>query len=193
MIFKIIAIFFLLLQICSAATSLVFTGKGFTTQGKVWSLLGTDYTRTTPIDTSVTNMAGVSYFFRGEDVDLLRLPWWNIHLAAPAGQILGIGTYSNTVYNGFAVDGSPSFILSGDGRVDPRMSGTFTVLEIEWAPVGSYATKIAVDFSVSDSTGENTAFGSLRYNSDIPVSPVPEPSTSILGLLSLALVVRRKR
>ncbi len=115
-----------------------------------------------------------------------------IIIAAPFGQELRAQLYEGVVLYRFGSETTvPSMdLVVGAHAPDPLMLGMFNVLEIEWAPNGR-PLKAAVDWQITNAG--TPSYGSLRYNSDIPVSPVPEPSVSILGLISLGLVAWRKR
>lgn len=115
-----------------------------------------------------------------------------ILISAPLGQELRAQLYTGVVnYDVYSENPLPSMVLFIGTNIYMPTEGMFNVLEIEWAPNGR-PLKAAVDWLIT-TNGSFPSYGSLRYNSDIPVSPVPEPSIPLLGLLSLGFIVRRKR
>jgi hypothetical protein len=75
------------------------------------------------------------------------------------------------------------------------LTGLFNVLEIVYGPGGSVSS-FAVDFLQYDEGIETRwNLGSLRYNSSVPISLVPEPMSWAMfaaGLAALATFSRRR-
>jgi hypothetical protein len=122
---------------------------------------------------------------------------WGLDFVAPGRVPLTPGEYDNAARWPFEATTQPglSFVNWGEGRGDNALSGYFDVLSIQYS--GGTVTSAAIDFVQYDETikvGWN--FGSLRYNSDLPITPVPEPETSVLAAAGLFLFlwrpVRRK-
>jgi PEP-CTERM motif len=112
-------------------------------------------------------------------------------------QPLHTGLYQNAVRFPFN-DTQPGLSFSGNGRGNNTLGGWFNVLEIAYGQNGGI-DRFAVDFrqfDESESQRGPSTYGSLRYNSDIPIAAVPEPETYAmmgLGLAALAFVARRRR
>lgn len=62
---------------------------------------------------------------------------WTVNLAAPRGQSLQVGTYSNATRAAFRDSGQPGLDVYGDGRGCNQVFGTFTITTIEIAPNGA--------------------------------------------------------
>lgn len=195
MFFKIICLLSVLVTFCNGATVLAFTGKGYITQNKTFLL-----TESAGYTVQVTN----GWYPNGGKSEIAfsfdnfssagNTSWWRAVFAAPEGETLVSGKeYLGAVRYPFAETRQSSMDISGDGRGSNQVLGSFTILELTWTPDNQVATA-AVDFlHFTEGNSEQCTQGSLRYNSDIPVSPIPEPTTPILCLLGLGFVVRRKR
>jgi PEP-CTERM motif len=90
--------------------------------------------------------------------------------------------------------------ISGAGAGNNQLSGWFNVLEVQYGSGGTVSS-FAVDFRQYDENLTQTGpslYGSLRFNSSIPVNltPVPEPAQLgmlLAGLAAIAFVSRRHR
>jgi hypothetical protein len=79
------------------------------------------------------------------------------------------------------------------GGFDSSLTGQFTVLDAEFSTTGSLLS-FAVDFIQYDSgIAAQWNAGSLRINSDIPITLVSEPATSTLLVLGACVVAARAR
>ncbi|QDQ25045.1 PEP-CTERM sorting domain-containing protein [Chitinimonas arctica] len=132
--------------------------------------------------------------------------WFSFDFAAPkydpitntvGSQPLKVGVYNYAQRFPFNSPTRPGMDISGSGRGNNTLSGWFKVLDVAYGSNGDIL-KFAADFKQfgesSNSTGP-ALYGSLRFNSNIAINPVPEPETYMmfgLGLATLALV-RRKR
>jgi hypothetical protein len=97
--------------------------------------------------------------------------WWDATFAAPAGESLAPGIYENARrWVGVALS-QPSLDISGDGRGCNELTGRFAVREVSHAGDGSLLT-FAADFEQHCESGEPALFGSVRFNSSIPVAPL---------------------
>lgn len=117
---------------------------------------------------------------------------WNFQFTAPSydpstntnnGQPLRDGLYTGAQRFPFNSPTRPGLTISGNGRGDNEDSGWFDILNIAYNPDGTLAS-LAVDFAQYDTTHSTGPglYGSLRFNSDIPIDPVPVPGTLILLL-----------
>jgi hypothetical protein len=94
-----------------------------------------------------------------------------------------VGFYPKASRDNFPA--SPALDFSGDGRGDNSLFGSFTVLQADFNASGnvqSYAADF-VDYDEGLSYAWN--YGSIRFNSDIPITLVPEPATATLLLLGI--------
>ncbi|QDQ25044.1 PEP-CTERM sorting domain-containing protein [Chitinimonas arctica] len=104
--------------------------------------------------------------------------------------------YNNVQRYPFNLDTRPGMDIS-NRHGNSRLSGWFKVLDVAYGNNGDI-TRFAADFTQfgeSDNSTGPALHGSLRFNSNIAINPVPEPETYMmfgLGLATLALV-RRKR
>jgi len=113
---------------------------------------------------------------------------WGLDFVAPGRVPLSPGEYDNAARWPFEATTQPglSFINWGEGRGDNTLSGYFDVLNIQYS--SGVVVSAAIDFVQYDET-INTwwNFGSLRYNSDLPITPVPEPEATVLAAAGLFL------
>ncbi len=126
---------------------------------------------------------------------------WNINLHAPNNGLLEEGVFIATRYP-FNSPDVMGFTWYGNGRGLNISTSWVEILEVEYIGVGGPPSKLAFDFvqfeeisPAQNPTLETSrwSFGSYRYNSSVPLNVVPEPSTSILGMLGMLLIARRKR
>ena len=105
--------------------------------------------------------------------------FWSVNFAAASGQLLSPGVYENAMRYPFSYwEGRNGLSVSGMGRGCNRLSGEFKVLEIEYG-VGSEITRFAADFTQRCEETGPPLRGSLRVNSDIPVSTLFPPVIEI--------------
>jgi hypothetical protein len=142
----------------------------------------------------------------GVDISYDNGSLWNFQFAAPSynaatntnnGQPLEAGLYTLAQRYPFNSPTRPGLTISGNGAGDNQDSGWFDVLNISYNPNGTLAS-FAVDFEQYDNANESGPglYGELRFNSDIPIDPVPLPGTLGLllsGTLCAALFIRRRR
>jgi hypothetical protein len=111
---------------------------------------------------------------------------YTLDVAGPNHTLPSVGTYSNAERYGFQGN-NPGLDFSGDGSGPNTVEGQFQVLEIS-------SNSLAIDFLQHD--GDFPQYfteGSIRVNSDIPIT-VPEPSTlALLGLVALLFLIFSKR
>ncbi len=112
---------------------------------------------------------------------------------------LQLGFYDNATRYPFNSLLRPGMDVSGDSRGYNQLSGWFNVLEVQY-DASFEITSLAVDFA---EYGENLTqsgpalYGSLRYNSSVPLTTtVPEPSALLqlsAGILGLLALMKKKR
>ena len=127
---------------------------------------------------------------------------WTFQFAAPSydpltntndGQLLQTEMYEGAQRFPFNSPTKPGMNISGNGRGDNTLSGWFNVLEIGYDDTGNLST-FAVDFKQFDEDSTTVGlYGSLRFNSSIPINPIPEPSTVTLMFLGLAGIIAAMR
>lgn len=116
--------------------------------------------------------------------------------AAGLGENLVLGDYP--LATNFDPDSSNLPILSvgGNGVGFNKSHGDFSVLDISFLAGQLYS--FAADFTVFDDVHPDIEwiYGSFRYNSSVPLNPIPEPKslwlTSTAVLLTLLLQVKRR-
>ena len=111
--------------------------------------------------------------------------WWDLDFVGGSNTLVSAGLYADALrypFNGT----HPGLSFIGNGRGDNRLTGWFNVLEAVFDS-GGQVQRFAADFTQYDE--QNTSrwnFGSFRYNSDVPITTIPEPSTLALGMIALA-------
>ena len=95
--------------------------------------------------------------------------WWYLDFAAPAGQQLAPGTYSDAIRYPFQSEG-PGLSVSGNGRGCNTLTGSFTVTEITFGPF-QYLQSFAASFE-QHCEGATSA---LRGTVHVVNPPAPEP------------------
>ena len=120
--------------------------------------------------------------------------FWMVSLGAPVGERFSLGRYENAMR--FPTATSPSLDFWGDGRAPNESIGYFDLLDLSYNADGTVRT-LAVDFVQYDNNRLDAwNRGSLRYESEIPLSAVPEPTSPAMLLAGIVLgsvAVRRRR
>ncbi len=126
-------------------------------------------------------------------------PQWNntfsdvvISLGAPQGEILQTGSFYTDLYLYGFYPNKPQLdwsILDGDSisMNDPNNRSWFRVLEIGGIQ-GTTFNNLAVN-----AYDGNGGFISIRHNSNIPLTTIPEPGAPIILMSSFILFWRRRR
>ncbi len=130
-------------------------------------------------------------FDQGVSVTLSGPATWYLHFAAPGDALLTVGTYLNATRWPFQDATSPGLSFYGGHGVN-TLTGQFTVLEVQYHPVGAAVWSFAADFVQYEDGNLNTwERGSIRYNSLVPI---PEPQLiALLGVGGAILCVLRLR
>jgi len=123
---------------------------------------------------------------------------YSVDFSSATGVQLSTGLYLdatrypfNISYNPYSATNGLSF--DGNGRGDNTLTGEFIVLDAEYDDLGTL-TSFAADFIQNDEGNiYDQDYGSIRYNSTIPLDiyngvppslPVPEPSAWMLGAVA---------
>lgn len=175
-----------------AATVLTFGGPGYVSQGLVYNYtVGATGTASAWSNTSGRDL---TFQFLALDGKVAKISFAAAGIdKLSVGDYFGISNYVNT-----PLFFAPGFSLTNQGKnLLPITNGWFEILEIQLdEEYGHTPKKIAVDFIAYSATGEYTA-GSLRWGSNIPVTPIaqiiPEASSSFLLIGALGLIVCRRR
>jgi len=120
--------------------------------------------------------------------------FWTFDFAGPDQTLPVVGDYLNVTRFPFISPGHPEMDLDYNSHGANSVGGEFHVLDAVFDSSGNLQ-KYAVDF-IEYENGDVTKWdaGSLRFNSDVPINPVPEPSTFALAALSaVALLAARRR
>ena len=109
--------------------------------------------------------------------------WWSLDFAGPMDQPLQVGHYGNATRYPFQDNSVPGLNFSGNGRGNNELTGYFDVLEVNYDGSGNVLA-FAADFTQYDENIQhNWNIGSVRYNSSLPVTVVPEPLSSTLFIV----------
>jgi hypothetical protein len=159
------------------------------------SYIGLGLTETIPINSiaaehSLESDSGhtttIDFQFQKSDGAFLSLDF-----IGPHSSVVTVGSYSNAARYGFQSPTQPGFDFSAYGYANGSLTATFQVLEITIS--NGILTNFAADFIQFDyGAADEWEMGSIRLNSNIPIT-VPEPSTiTLLVLGALGLLVRRR-
>lgn len=96
--------------------------------------------------------------------------WWYVDFTAPYRAPLTVGNYEGATRHPFQEFTEPGLSMSGNHRGCNRLSGRFDILEIEYDSSGENIIKFAADFEQRCETIMPPLYGSIRYNSDVPLA-----------------------
>jgi len=144
---------------------------------------------------------GVSFAVNdfGTNPDFWARRWWYLDFAAPNDAPLIPGTYLGATRFPFQDPAVPGLSFSGNGRGNNTLTGQFTVLEARYTAAGDVLSFAADFIQYDEGFSSWWNVGSIRFNSDAPISTIPEPSVGLLVLTGLAVLnthvirARRKR
>lgn len=173
-----------------AATVLNFAGQGYIPQNHEWV-----FTPSANFEIGFHSSIvyqnprnGIEFYTDGQAFNQS----WSLILVGAHGEDLHVGRYENA--QRFGSWNNPTMDFYGAGRGLNDAVGWFEILELTWGD-NYRPTVLAVDFyseSFPNASHSKTT-GSLRFNSDIPLSPVPEPSSALLILGTLLSLTCRRR
>ena len=121
----------------------------------------------TPVDGTFT---GARNFDNGVAVDFTGENRWDTDFAAAGDVALGVGAYTGAVRFPFQPAGSHGMSITGASRGCNTLTGRFVVLEAVYG-AGGAVQSFAADYEQHCEGGAAALFGSVRYNSSIPVAP----------------------
>jgi hypothetical protein len=104
------------------------------------------------------------------DVSFNGNDWWNLDLAAPTDEIIGVGVYEGARRYPFQSPTLPGLSFTGSGRGCNQSSGRFEIFELSYNDSGEVES-LAVDFEQSCELTNPTLKGQFRYNSSTPLNP----------------------
>jgi hypothetical protein len=175
-----------------AADILYFVGSptSFVSRGQTWLLSA---------DTGYSFL-GIRHFDQAELTNSVQFQvsnavpgaFWDLDFVGPNFSLPVVGSYPNAVRFPFQYT-QTGMVLDGDGRGDNTLTGSFQVLEAVFDGSGNLQ-KFAADFVQYDEGFlDRWNIGSIRFNSDIPITPVPEPSTVAPAALGAAALYLARR
>ena len=121
---------------------------------------------------------GVSFWIRNPS------NWWSASFGPPAGMELVEGSYENATRWPFQEPTVPGLSFSGNGRGCNRLTGRFEVLEAVYDLVTDEVISFAVDFEQHCEGWMPPLYGSIRFNSSIPLPVLIPPRITILDPLN---------
>lgn len=114
---------------------------------------------------------------------------YSLTFTPPTGQFLIPGEYLGAERSPSQPTTHPGLEFAAESRGDNQVQGSFTVYEASFG-ANAQVLSFAADFVQYDEGNKNWwNIGQIRYNSDIPIIAVPEPTTGMLFALSLLGVV----
>lgn len=121
--------------------------------------------------------------------------WWYLDFSsARLGRDLAPGDYTAQRFP-FEVAGFAGLDVSGDGRGSNSLTGTFSILDLEFGQNGS-VTRFAAEFEQHSEGRVPALIGRVSFNSEAFNPSVPEPTSVALfglGLMTLVLAARRRK
>jgi len=124
--------------------------------------------------------------------DFWSTRWWYLDFAGPMNTPLQVGYYGNATRFPFQNSSDPGLSFIGNGRGNNELTGYFDVLEVGYGGSDNVLS-FAADFVQYDEGFQDWwNRGSVRYNSSIPVTVVPEPVSSILFVTGGTLLAGRR-
>ncbi|MBL8483972.1 MAG: PEP-CTERM sorting domain-containing protein [Rhodocyclaceae bacterium] len=122
--------------------------------------------------------------------------WWYLDFSAPFDAPLAVGIYQGATRWPFQAATEPGLDFSGNGRGNNTLTGSYNVLEVAYGASGAVES-FAADFIQYDEGFQSWwNVGSIRFNSDVPITGVPEPSAPLLlsfGVAAVVAIARRRK
>lgn len=115
--------------------------------------------------------------------------WWGLDLSAPYHAPLSVGVYEEARRYPFRQEQEPGLWFSGNGRGCNRIYGRFEVKEAVYDSIGDVIS-FAVDFEQHcEQPDRPPVYGSLRYNSDVPIPTLVAPQIILKNSVNSQLCV----
>lgn len=109
--------------------------------------------------------------------------WWTAEFAAPPGETLKPGTYTNAVRAPFRGAGQPGLSVTGSGRGCNTLIGEFTVHSIGTAPDGTVAS-LDVSFIQHCGSSPEALTGRARFRAGPASAPVASTTSLAAAVTS---------
>jgi hypothetical protein len=137
---------------------------------------------------------GVSFSINdfGINPDFWSTRWWYLDFASADGSPLQVGSYENATRFPFQAPGVAGLTFAGNGRGDNTSTGSFEVLQADYAADGSVLAFAANFTQYDEGIKEWWNVGGIRYNATVSTS-VPEPSSLVILMMGLAGLVFARR
>lgn len=119
--------------------------------------------------------------------------WWYLDFSASGNTPLQVGVYQNATRFPFQSPDQAGLSFVGNGRGDNTLTGSFEVLQADYAADGSILAFAANFIQYDEGFSSWWNIGGIRYHSDVGID-VPEASSFILLLIGVCgLVTARRR
>lgn len=193
----VVIIITVLAQVCQAGE----TSFSYSTGSPLWSYIAQGSNSVSPTSDWVFSLLGSSnHDYLGLEITK-NLPgdkdyqYWYIHLQNTNNSPLTNGSYVATRWP-FQEPGVAGFSWSGNGRGNNTLTAIVQIMDIQNQENVEVPSSVAIDFTQFEETWDNLSpsletnkwsAGSIRFNSSIAPSTVPEPNT--VGLLLVGALI----
>ena len=140
-----------------------------------WITGGGSYKYSTEVGDRLTLVGSEANDYVRVGIDGANGDWWTVEFAAPRGQRLTAGTYTDARRYPFQPSTSPGLDYSGNGRGCNQLGGTFTIEAISFGPRG-YVERLDATFE------QHCEFGTAAARGEVHVSNPPPPAELALDL-----------
>ena len=180
-------------SVCSRADDVLY----YTSSPASW--IGQGWTRTLTPANGLTFTA-YPYLNQGTYTNDVHIALRSLTVACdldfigPNHSLVTLGDYPDAQRFPFEVAGNPGLAFAGDGRGTNSLTGDFQVLEATFDSGGNVLSFAADFIQYEDGIADEWDQGSIRFNSDIPITTVPEPCTFILAACgALGVILARRK
>lgn len=174
----------------AAATEFYFTSSptSWVGEGQTVSVSPSSGFYFTPSRT-FDNGASFTIYELATDPEGQYLKLWNLDFSAPFGENLSVGNYDDASRWPFHEFSKPGLALSSNFRGSNTLTGSFKILEVSYAASGDILTFAADFMQYEDGIKDDWVGGSIRYNSSIAISTIPEPGSTMLFCAGVGVLV----